>query len=586
MRRPPCKEDDQDFVDFCNMFQHQPTSDQLQCMEDVAKDMILRRQPMDRLLCGDVGFGKTEVAIRAVYRAVKNNRQVAFLAPTTILAAQHYRTLCKRLPEGINVELLRQTRSKTTMDAKERIANGEVHVIVGTHTLLGRKVVFNKLGLLVVDEEQKFGVKQKERLKAVTTGIDVLTLSATPIPRTMHMSLTGIRDLSIIRSPPEGRQNITTYIMKQSDEVVKRALARELYRKGQAFYVVPRISDIPETVSRLGRLAPRASIVVAHSKVKDVEERVLNFTLGIGDVLVATSIIESGIDMPNVNSIIIQDAYMFGLSQLYQMRGRVGRSYEAAYTYLMYSARDTLTENAKQRLNAMRELSTLGSGFELANRDMEIRGVGNVLGTDQSGDVGNIGFDLYMNMLSDALDNVRDTFVQSVVQCHFDIELSPKEQGSVPSGYMPLDSIGHQVHRLHVNPDYDTLVLIAKEWVREYGSFPPETRKLFSYHHVLSSCRRLGVSHVTLEDDKTTVRLTGPDVYPNLWAPLAKTALQVEQSTRLILNQEDAVRIDLEGIDKSEWVDTLLSVLLPLSRYVHTKSNGPLKKQENSMQLE
>ncbi|CAM9935199.1 unnamed protein product, partial [Phaeothamnion confervicola] len=340
--------------------------------------------------------------MRAIYRAVLNNRQVALLTPTTILAAQHMRTLQRRMPAGVRTELLVGGATLANRAIKERLANGTTDVIVGTHSLLARKVSFDRLGLLVVDEEQRFGVSQKEKLKALAIGVDVLTLTATPIPRTLHMSLAGIRDLSTIFTPPAGRQNITTYIMKTAEETVTRAIRRELRRGGQVFYVVPRINDIQATAEMVTKLVPEAKVVVGHSKVKNLQDVVLSFADGKGQVLLATSIIENGIDMPNVNSIIIQarqDAHMFGLSQLYQMRGRVGRSDRAAYTYLLYEAGVELTSEAKLRLRALRELSQLGSGFELANRDMEIRGAGNLFGAEQSGDIGEMGYETYMNML-------------------------------------------------------------------------------------------------------------------------------------------------------------------------------------------
>ncbi|KAG5177661.1 P-loop containing nucleoside triphosphate hydrolase protein [Tribonema minus] len=573
--RAPCAPDGPDYAAFCARFPHAPTPDQARCMEEIEQDMVWRQRPMDRLLCGDVGFGKTEVAMRAIYRAVRNGRQVALLAPTTILAAQHYRTLLARLPSDMRVELLRGGNTRDARDIKVRMAEGTVDVVVGTHTLLGRKVEFSGLGLLVVDEEQKFGVHQKERLKALATGVDVLTLTATPIPRTLHMSLSGIRDLSIIQSPPEGRLNVTTYIMKSTDEVIQRAVARELRRKGQVFFIVPRISDIDAAAARLHKLAPAARVVVGHSKVRDLEERVLNFTLGIGDVLVATSIIENGIDMPNVNSIIIQDSHMFGLSQLYQMRGRVGRSDKAAYTYLLYGPDVRLTADAKRRLKALRELSTLGSGYELANRDLEIRGAGSVFGTDQSGDVGAVGYELYMNMLEAALADARGTSIQAVLKCHIDLGLDLAARGSVPTDYIPLDVVAQEVDRLRVARGYGDLVDIAQQWVNTYGPLPPAARALFAHHHVLAACRRLGVETITLDDGggsgAAAARLTGPETGPALWAPLLeKGALKPALRARVAVH-EDAVTVAFDGAPREEWVDALLDVLLPLAQHVEAK---------------
>ncbi|CBN78452.1 conserved unknown protein [Ectocarpus siliculosus] len=501
VERDPCKPDGPEMDEFCKGFDHQPTKDQLRCLTEIENDMIWRKIPMDRLLCGDVGFGKTEVALRAMFRMVRHNKQVALLAPTTILAAQHYRTLLKRMPADVNVALLRGGNSMGSRGIKEAIRNETVRVVVGTHSLLSRKVEFPNLGLLVIDEEQKFGVNQKEKLKVLTTGVDVLTLTATPIPRTLHMSLTGIRDLSTIFSPPANRQNVTTYIMKGTDEIVQRALTREMSRGGQVFYVVPRINQIEDAWLQISRCVPNARVAVGHSKIKNLEDVVLQFTLGRGDILLATSIIENGIDMPNVNSIVVQDSHMFGLSQLYQMRGRVGRSDVAAYTYLLYPPGHQLSNEAKRRLKAMRELSHLGSGFELANRDLEIRGAGNIFGTDQSGDLKDIGYELYMNMLEKAIVSVRGTDIQPVLRCEVDMGFGAELKGSVPADYMTCDDEERerQIDRLRVCNSFRELVRIAKEWVNSYSEMPVAVRRLFKHTHLNTACRLLGISSLSLE---------------------------------------------------------------------------------------
>jgi transcription-repair coupling factor (superfamily II helicase) len=312
LQRPACRPDGEDSMEFDSKFPFTLTPDQARCVEEIMQDMVWSKRPMDRLLCGDVGFGKTEVAMRAIYRAVRNGRQVAMLAPTTILAAQHYRTLRKRLPDHVSLAYLRSGKSRESDVIKMQMANGTMDVVVGTHSLLTRRISIKNLGLLVVDEEQRFGVHQKETMKAMNQGVDVLTMTATPIPRTLHMSLSGIRDLSTIFSPPEGRQNVTTYVMKSSDEVLVKAITRELKRGGQVFYVCPRIAQIDREYERLATLMPDVRIIVAHSKIGDLDDVVLNFASGAGQVLLSTSVIESGIDMPNVNSIIVRDAYKFG----------------------------------------------------------------------------------------------------------------------------------------------------------------------------------------------------------------------------------------------------------------------------------
>ncbi len=433
--------------------------------------------------------------MRAIFRAVTNGRQVAVLAPTTILAAQHWRSIRMRMPYDVSVGLLRAGNTRMNHNVKESLANSTTDIVVGTHSLLNRKVSIPRLGLLVIDEEQRFGVQQKEILKQIDTGVDVLTLSATPIPRTLHMSLSGIRDLSTIFTPPEGRRSITTYVMQSSDDVIRQAITRELRRGGQVFYVVPRISDIQEEMERILRLVRGVDVKIAHSKISNLEDLALEFADGIGDILLATQVIESGLDMPNVNSIIIQSSHRFGLSTLYQMSGRVGRRDVPAFAYLLYPDRSVLTRDARRRLTAMRELSYLGSGFELAQRDLEIRGCGNVFGTDQSGDAMKIGYDLYMNLLENSIAIARSSSIKPVLKCDFNVGYDLGALGSIPDTYIENNiDRQHEISRIQMASSYAELMAIGAEWYKRYGPMPSSTKELVKFSHIHTACKRLGVS--------------------------------------------------------------------------------------------
>lgn len=401
--------------EFAKTFAFHPTPDQKKCFEDVENDMVWRSRPMDRLICGDVGFGKTEVAMRALFRAMVNGRQAALLAPTGVLAAQHYKNIVKRVGEGteygFRIALLRGGMGKNTKKGRElraAIAEGEIDLVVGTHALLSNGMSFKDLGLLTIDEEQRFGVNQKERLKLICNCVDVLTLSATPIPRTLQMSLSGIRDTSTIRSPPPMRKPTVSYVQEFEESLVRDAIERELARGGQCYYVVPRISQLEGAETMLKKIFPNLRVIQAHGRMARgaAEENVAAFAEGNHDVLLATTVIENGVDIPRVNTMIIQNAQAFGMSTLYQLRGRVGRSDLQAYAYFFHK-NDFITEQSAQRLRAMADLHELGSGFDVANRDLEIRGAGSLLGTEQSGMAARVGFDLYMRMLKKSMRQLR-----------------------------------------------------------------------------------------------------------------------------------------------------------------------------------
>ncbi|HLW50286.1 MAG TPA: TRCF domain-containing protein, partial [Sphingobacteriaceae bacterium] len=392
-------------------FIYEDTPDQEKATLDVKRDME-SPHPMDRLVCGDVGFGKTEVAIRAAFKAVADSKQVAVLVPTTILAMQHYRTFSERL-KGFpcNIDYINRFKSpKSIKETLARLASGELDIIIGTHRLVSKDVQFKDLGLMIIDEEQKFGVSVKEKLKQMRANVDCLTLTATPIPRTLHFSLMGARDLSIISTPPPNRQPVQTELHVFNESLIQEAVSTELERNGQVFFIHNRVADLPQLGELIQRLVPNARVGVAHGQLEGdaLENVMLKFIGHEYDVLVATTIIESGLDIPNANTIIINQAHMFGLSDLHQMRGRVGRTNKKAYCYLLSPPVSTLTPEAYKRLNAIEEFSDLGSGFNVAMRDLDIRGSGNLLGAEQSGFIAEIGFEMYHKILDEAIQELKD----------------------------------------------------------------------------------------------------------------------------------------------------------------------------------
>ncbi|MBQ1608723.1 MAG: DEAD/DEAH box helicase, partial [Lachnospiraceae bacterium] len=408
--------------EFEESFPYDETDSQLEAIADVKADMMSRKI-MDRMICGDVGYGKTEIAIRAAFKVVQEGKQVVYLVPTTILAQQHYTNFVNRMKEyPINVEML--SRFRTTAQNKEtvkKLKKGEVDIVIGTHRVLSKDVTFKDLGLLIIDEEQRFGVTHKEKIKQMKKNVDVLSLSATPIPRTLHMSLVGIRDMSVLEEAPLERTPIQTFVFEYNEEMIREAIHREMARGGQIYYVINRVREIADVSAVIQKLVPEANVAYIHGQMKEteVEEIMTDFINKDIDVLVATTIIEIGLDISNVNTIIIHDADQLGLSQLYQLRGRVGRSNRTAFAFLMYRRNKMLKEVAEKRLAAIREFTDLGSGFKIAMRDLEIRGAGNMLGEAQSGHMEAVGYDLYCKLLNEAVrkekgENVMEDFETSV----------------------------------------------------------------------------------------------------------------------------------------------------------------------------
>ncbi|MEG4962121.1 MULTISPECIES: transcription-repair coupling factor [unclassified Microcoleus] len=486
-------------------FPYQPTPDQLKATQDVKRDMEGDR-PMDRLVCGDVGFGKTEVALRAIFKAVTAGKQVALLAPTTILTQQHYHTLSERFsPYPIEVGLLNRFRTETERrEIHKRLATGELDVIVGTQAVLSKAIKFRDLGLLVVDEEQRFGVKQKEAIKALKTEVDVLTLTATPIPRTLYMSLSGIREMSLIATPPPSRRPIQTHLSPYNLEAVRSAIRQELDRGGQVFYVVPRIEGIDELAAQLQEMVPSARIAIAHGQMdaSELESIMLTFSAADFDILVCTTIIESGLDIPRVNTILIEDAQRFGLGQLYQLRGRVGRAGIQAHAWLFYPKQNKLSDPARQRLRAIQEFAQLGSGYQLAVRDMEIRGSGDVLGTEQSGQMEAIGFDLYAEMLEEAIREIKGQEIPKVEDAQIDLTLT----AFIPADYIAdLDQKMSAYRSVASANTSEELLQIQADWCDRYGPIPLPAQQLIRVVELKQIAKKIGFSRIKPENKQHIV---------------------------------------------------------------------------------
>ncbi len=542
-------------------FPYQPTTDQLKAVQDVKRDMESER-PMDRLVCGDVGFGKTEVAIRAIFKAVTAGKQVALLAPTTILTQQHYHTIKERFaPYPVNVGLLNRFRSaEEKRNIQKRLATGELDIVVGTHQLLGKGVQFKDLGLLVIDEEQRFGVNQKEKIKSLKTQVDVLTLSATPIPRTLYMSLSGIREMSLITTPPPTRRPIQTHLAPLNSDIVRSAIRQELDRGGQVFYVVPRVEGIEETTTKLREMIPGGRFAIAHGQMdeSELESTMLTFGNNDADILVCTTIIESGLDIPRVNTILIEDAHRFGLSQLYQLRGRVGRAGIQAHAWLFYPKQRELSDAARQRLRAIQEFTQLGSGYQLAMRDMEIRGVGNLLGAEQSGQMDAIGFDLYMEMLEEAIREIRGQEIPKVEDTQIDLNLT----AFIPSTYITDPDQKMSAYRAvaTAKSKYE-LKQIAAEWTDRYGAIPVPANQLLRVMELKQLAKNLGFSRIKPEN-KQHIVLETPMEEP-AWNLLAEN-LASNMKTRFVYSPGKVTARGLGVFKADQQLQTLIDTFMKI----------------------
>jgi transcription-repair coupling factor (superfamily II helicase) len=525
--------------EFEAAFPYEETPDQQSAIEDVLED-LRDGKPMDRLVCGDVGYGKTEVAARAAFRVVMDGKQVALLVPTTVLCDQHVETLRKRF-EGYPVRiegLSRFCTPKQGRDTLEGLATGNVDIVVGTHRLLQKSVVFRDLGLLVVDEEHRFGVAHKERIKQMRKTVDVLTLTATPIPRTLQMAFTGLRDLSVINTPPPDRMAIRTQVCRFSDSLVREAILREVRRGGQVFYVHNRVQTIASVAQMLGRIVPEVRIIVAHGQMpeRQLEEKMMAFLHGQGDLLLCTTIIESGLDNPRANTILVDRADALGLAQIYQLRGRVGRSSRRAYAYLMIPGEDTLTDDARRRLEAIQDLSELGSGFRLASMDLEIRGAGNLLGAEQAGNLGAVGYETYLEMLEETLGELRGEVRESSV----DPEIRLPVTARLPEAYVTAVSQRLVLYkRLASAPDEADLERIRDEILDRYGPLPQEAQNLVGVIRLKILARTLGlVSLDLLKGDLVLATGEGSRVDPERLVNLltqADSGIQVSSDHRILM---------------------------------------------------
>ncbi|MDD7372237.1 MAG: transcription-repair coupling factor [Sarcina ventriculi] len=500
---------------FEDEFPHDETPDQLTSLEEIKKDMESDK-PMDRLLCGDVGYGKTEVAIRAAFKAVMDGKQVAFLVPTTILADQHYNNFLKRFSGfPIKVDMVSRFRSrKQQTETIKALKEGNVDILIGTHRLVSKDIEFKDLGLLIVDEEQRFGVAQKEKIKSVKKNVDVLTLSATPIPRTLHMSLTGVRDISVIETPPEDRYPIQTYVVEQNDQLIRDAILREIGRGGQVYFVYNRVESIQSMASYIQNLVPEGKVTIIHGQMteRQLEKEMIAFMNKEFNILVCTSIIETGIDIPNVNTMVVYDADKMGLSQLYQLRGRVGRSNRVAYTYFTYQKDKILTEVAEKRLKALKDFTELGSGFKIAMRDLEIRGAGNMVGASQHGHMAAIGYDLYCRMLEETIKAIKnsDSEVKEPIETSVDLKID---------AYIPSDYISDEIQKIEVykkiasienEEEYED---IKEELEDRYSVIPPSVYNLMDIAYLKKDAQKIGIEEIKEDDFGIAFNFADSEVY-------------------------------------------------------------------------
>ena len=556
-------EEDSDWLrEFEAKWPFTETADQREAIETVKADME-RAQPMDRLICGDVGYGKTEVALRAAFKAAGDGKQVLVLAPTTILAQQHFGTFSERMAD-YPFTIGQISRFRTPKEQKAAIADfnaGTTDILIGTHRVLGRDMRPKDLGLLIVDEEQRFGVKQKELLRQLKLRVDVIAMSATPIPRTLQMSLAGLRDISVIETPPEGRRPVKTYIGEYDEELVRQALRREKERGGQAFFLHNRVESIEETAERLRGLCPGMSFVVAHGQLDEtqLEERMLSFLRGEADVLVATSIIESGIDIPQANTLIVERADMFGLSQLYQIRGRVGRSRERAFAYLLYPSAAALTEDAQKRLSALSDYTELGAGFKIAMRDLELRGAGSLLGDEQSGHVAALGFELYMQMLDEAVIAAGPEDGEDERE---PVRLDVSVDAYIPADYVPYEQAKIEVHRnIATAREVADIGALREELADRFGPIPEPLETLLTLQQARIKLGQAGARAVSFRQGRLTV--TPVDLEP---AQAAELKAQIPESTYEPGRSQWSVKVPDSAEGRFPAVVRAADVLLALTR--------------------
>lgn len=548
--------------EFEESFPYQETEDQLRAIDEIKKDMESPR-PMDRLLCGDVGYGKTEVAIRAAFKAIMDGKQVAVLVPTTILAQQHHRTFVERFDgTGANIGVISRFQSAAEQrNTLQLLARGQLDIVIGTHRLLSKDVKFKNLGLLIVDEEQRFGVVQKERLKEIAKGVDVLTLTATPIPRTLHMALVGVRDMSVIETPPENRFPVRTYVIEYEDEVIREAILRELAREGQVYFVYNRVRTIDAMAQHLMSLVPEARIAVAHGQMDEnrLERIMMDFLQQEYDILLCTTIIETGMDIPNVNTLIVYDADHMGLAQLYQLRGRVGRTNRVAYAYFTYRRDKILSEDAEKRLQAIREFTELGSGFKIAMRDLEIRGAGNLLGPEQHGFIASVGFELYCKLLEESIRELKGEVQQELPEPVLDLEID----AYLPDDYIPSSQQKVEMYRKFMAVrDAQDAEDLTEELEDRFGDLPLPVRHLLAVTQLKNTAKRCGVASINRERDFFVVKLHSGLEPPS--KALDYLGRQYRGRLTIAKGRQVQIRLRIRGLSDSEALGFLDSVLMDL----------------------
>ena len=548
---------------FEDEFPYEETPDQLASLEEIKRDMESDK-PMDRLLCGDVGYGKTEVAIRAAFKAVMDGKQVAFLVPTTILADQHYNNFIKRFSDfPIKIDMISRFRTPKQQKATlQALKEGNVDILIGTHRLVSKDIVFKDLGLLIVDEEQRFGVAQKEKIKGMKKNVDVLTLSATPIPRTLHMSLTGVRDISVIETPPEDRYPIQTYVVEQNDQLIRDAILREIGRGGQVYFVYNRVESIDSMANYIRDLVPECKVGIMHGQMteKELETEMIAFMNKEYDVLVCTTIIETGIDISNVNTMIVHNADKMGLSQLYQLRGRVGRANRIAYAYFIYTKDKILTEVAEKRLKALKDFTELGSGFKIAMRDLEIRGAGNMMGSSQHGHMASIGYDLYCRMLEDTIKLIKGEIENEPIETSVDI----KVDAFIPSSYITDEIQKIEVYKkIAAIENINDFMEIKSELEDRYSSIPDSVYNLMDIAYIKSICKGLYI-----EDIKETAKelrfkfVKGYKGFEDIYSVLLN---QYKDDVILYFGETPSFAIKLENIKKETALEYYKKLLEDIS---------------------
>lgn len=552
--------------EFESSFPYSETEDQMRSIEEIKRDMESER-PMDRLLCGDVGYGKTEVAIRAAFKAIMDHKQVAFLVPTTILAQQHYETLRERFQDfPIQVGILNRFRSKKQQtETIKGLKDGNIDIVVGTHRLLSKDIKYHDLGLLIIDEEQRFGVTHKEKIKQLKTNIDVLTLTATPIPRTLHMSMLGVRDLSVIETPPENRFPVQTYVVEDNGLLVREAIERELSRDGQVFYLYNRVEDIERKAEEISMLVPDARVIYAHGRMSEgeLESTMLAFLDRQFDVLVSTTIIETGVDIPNVNTLLVYDADRMGLSQLYQLRGRVGRSNRVAYAYFTFKKDKVLNEVAEKRLQAIKEFTELGSGFKIAMRDLSIRGAGNLLGAQQHGFIDSVGFDLYSQMLKEAIEARKGTADQRIFETEVDVDID----AYIPSLYISDSKQKIAMYKqIRSIKGIDDLHELQEELVDRFGDYPIEVSYLLKVAEVKWYAQQEQIELIKQQKQEIHILYSEEGSKEINGARIFQIVSEIGRFIRLGMDGAKLkIIIDIKGFETLKWLSILETLVKRLS---------------------